>query len=121
MKTALTLVVLVLMSSVAHAVDVTRAVFSITSSAITSAPNLRVQPMTPKLVGRSSDGGEILQTFLRQAGTTQNLYLTKSQTVSLSGALCLYIEVDQDTKMYLNSETTYILLPSGTREVQCFK
>lgn len=99
---------------------VTQAVFGITSSATTSTPNLRVQPMGPKSMVRDDDRNT-MQTYVRQANTTQNLYLTKTKTVDLSSALCLYIEVDQDTKMYLNSETAYILLPSGTREVQCFK
>jgi len=118
---AFTMAVILTISVSAFAANfVTSAVFSITSSAVTSATNLRVQPMGPKLIARD-ENSQPIQSFVRQANQTQNLFLTKTKPVDLSNALCLYIEVDQDTKMYLNAETNYILLPSGTREVQCFK
>lgn len=119
-RVLLSLLFLSLAASASAANYVSQAVFSITSSAKTTNTNLRVQPMGPKTIGRD-ENSQMLQTFLRQAGTTQNLFLTKSTTVDLSTALCLYIEVDQQTKMYLNSETAYITLPAGAREVQCFK
>lgn len=120
MKTFFIAVIIMAATTVNAANFVTQAIFTQTSSAATATPNLRIQPMAPKSIARDNNA-QMLQTFVRQANLTQNLYLTKAKTVDLSMALCLYIEVDQDTKMYLNSESAYIILPSGTREVQCFK
>ena len=106
----------------AHAANyITSAVFSITSSAATSTPNLRVAPMGPKVAPRATDGNEIIQTYLWQANQTQNLYLTKNKTVDLSSALCFWVQVDQDTKVKANAETVYMILPSGYNDVICFK
>lgn len=117
-----TLIITAIMMSIAvsslAATSITQAVFSITSSAVTSAPNLRVVPMDMKL---AKDGNyQYMQTFTTSAGMTQNLFLTKDTTVPLSG-LCLFVQVDQDTKMKLNSETAYTLVYSGVDTIRCFK
>ena len=105
----------------AHAVNyITSAVFSVTSTATTSTANLRVAPMTPKTIGRDENASQ-LQTYMLQANQVQNLFLTKNQTVDLSSALCLWVQVDQDTKMKVNAETAYMILPSGHSGTICFK
>ena len=109
-------------ASVLHAASyVTQAVFSITSSTKTTTANLRVTPMGPKVAPRAPEGGEIIQTFLWQANRTQNLFLTKSTTVPLTDALCAWVQVDQDTKVAVNSESAYMILYSGMDRVVCFK
>lgn len=99
---------------------VTSAVFSIASSAATATPNLRVAPMTPKTAARD-DNSMVMQWFQWQANQTQNLYLTKDTTVDISSALCAWVQVDQATKVKVNAEAAYMILPSGYNDVVCFK
>jgi hypothetical protein len=121
-RTLLAVILFALASCEAYAANlVSQAVFTITSSAKTSTPNLRVVPMTPKTIGRASDGQEIIQSFLWQPNQTQNLYLTKSKTIDLSMALCAWIQVDQATTIKVNSESAYMTLPSGFNADICFK
>lgn len=120
------LLILSLAASASAANFVTQAVFSITSSAVTATSNLRVTPMTPKTIGRD-DNAFGLQWFQWQANQTRNLFLTggvtsgHSQTVSLADALCAWVQVDQATRVKVNSETPYMILPSGYNGTVCFK
>ena len=108
-------------ASASAATFVSQAVFSIASSAKTATPNLRVTPMTPKTIGRD-DNAFGLQWFQWQANQTQNYYMTKAtQTIDLSAALCAWVQVDQATKVTVNSETAFMVLPSGYNGTVCFK
>jgi len=119
MNKLITIIFVLALSATTHAaLSVTQAVFSITSSASTSTANLRVAPMDMKL---GKDGNlNLMQTYVLQAGVTQNMFLTKSQTVSLN-SLCVLIQVDQDTKMKINSETAFLTVYSGADTIRCFK
>jgi hypothetical protein len=88
-------------------------VFTRISSAVPSAANLRIGVMD-KNMARESKGSTLpIQTFIRDY--TQNYYLTKSTTVTLYDPLYMQIQVDQDTKIYRNSDlTNYILCASGS-------
>jgi hypothetical protein len=101
------------------ATSVTQAVFSIATTAVTATSNLRVAPMDMRLAKDSNNN--LMQTYVLTAGTTQNLFLTKSTTVSLAGALCLLIQADQDTLMKLNSESVFMKVYSGSDTIRCFK
>jgi len=122
MKKAMIAAILILASAAYAnaAVYVTQAVFSIASSAKTSTSNLRITPMTPKTVARD-DNNFGLQWFHWQANHTQNLFLTKDTTVPLADALCVWVQVDQATQVKVNSETPYMILPSGYNGTVCFK
>jgi hypothetical protein len=121
MKRILLALVILALAAPAGAVNfVTNITFSIASSASTANTNLRVSPMQQKTIYRD-DNATALQTYVHYANSVANYFLTKNQVVPVGNALCIWVEVDQDTKMYLNSETAYLLLPSGTREAKCFR
>ena len=88
-------------------------VFKQISSAVASAPNLRIGVMAQPLARDSSTySGASVQTFVRDK--TLNYYLTKSTTVPLDHALYLVIQVDQPTYIYRNGDlTNYLLCTSG--------
>lgn len=85
--------------------------FGITSTAATSTPNLRVAVMTGQL---AKDGNVPVQAFTVPASQA-NYYLTKSKVYTISNYTTgIWIQVDQDTKMYTGSDlTNYMLLKSG--------
>lgn len=96
----------------ADAADVTSLVFSQTSSAKTSTPNLRVTVM--KRVLRKDDNIIPIQGFALQENATFNYYLTKNQTFTVTADyIAVQLGVDQDTKLYVNSETAYKVIPAG--------
>jgi hypothetical protein len=111
MKTTVLAICMVFIASVAYAVDVSQIVFTITSTAVTSTPNLRITPMAPTMVKDTSKTP--LQTFVWRAGLTTNYYLTKSQTVTLGTAIGAWIQVDQETQIRINSESAYMKILSG--------
>lgn len=121
MKTLICIALLLISTSAFAANFITQAVFSISSSAVSGTPNLRVVPMTPKQLARTPDNTDVMQNFQWQANKTVNYYLTKSQTVDLSLALCLWVQVDQATFIKVNSESAYMILPSGYNNSLCFK
>jgi len=103
-----------------NAADVTSLVFSQTSSAKTSTPNLRVTVM--KRVLRKDDNIIPIQGFALQADTTYNYYLTKNQTFTVTADyIAVQLGVDQDTKLYINSETAYKVIPAGETRTYVLK
>jgi hypothetical protein len=93
--------------------DVTSLVFSITSSAATSTPNLRVTVM--KRVLRKDDNIVPIQGFALESGATYNYYLTKSTTFTVTADyIATQIGVDQATKMAVNTDTAYKVLPKDS-------
>jgi len=119
MKTLIT--ILCLMFTVpAFAVDVTQAVFSITSSAATSTANLRIVPMDSRFLSKDKDG-HVMQTMSWEAGKLQNLFLTKNTTVDMTNVLCVWVQTDQDTNIKLNTESVTLKIYSRVDQTICFK
>ena len=106
MKTVCVVVLCLMLSVSAMAQTVT---FSITSSARTSTPNLRITYMNgPLQVAPGSSGpGAAIQAFV--VDSIGNYYLTKTKTVNLSSPRAyayININTDQDTKMYVDADLT---------------
>ena len=104
---------------------VSQAVFNVASSA--TSKQLRITPMRGKVIAKDDDRNT-LQTFVWQANQTQNLTFVsagvagyQSITFPLSTVLCAWIQVDQDTRVAVNSESAYMLLPAGFSSDVCFK
>jgi hypothetical protein len=82
--------------------DYTTVTFTQTSSAKTSAFNLRIAKMTGTL---ARDRDIPIQAMALSSIT--GYYLTKSTTVTLDSTVKgLYIQADQDTKVYFGSDLT---------------
>ena len=97
----------------APAATITQVVFSITSSAQTATPNLRVAKQSKRLTREAVSAGNVIQG--PAPSSFEDYYLTKSQTVSLVDVVWFEVQVDQDTKMYLNSDLdNHILVYSAT-------
>lgn len=108
MKKLITLF-LILIATTAFA-DTTAFTFSITSSASTATPNIRIAKMKPPM----TNGNLPIQSFVWDE--TENYFLTKSTAVSYNGmnTKALLIQADQDTKFYRGTDlTNYILIYSG--------
>lgn len=108
MTTLITLL-FVLIASTTFA-DTTSFTFSITSSATTATPNLRIGKMKPPM----TNGNLPMQAYVWDE--TENYYVTKSTAVSYDGlnTKVLNIQTDQDTKVYKGTDlTNYILIYSG--------
>lgn len=102
-------------ASSALALEVTSLVFSITSTAATSTPNLRIMPMKQKMVNLS---GTPAQVFVLDDSAILNYYLTKNQSVTIDQAWgALLIQTEQDTLMKKNAATTSIEIHSGVDSV----
>lgn len=90
-----------------QALDPSTLVFSITSSAKTSTPNLRVVYHTRVLA--SAPSGDTAQVFA--PSRVVNYYLTKRTTVSLPVDTVAYqIQTDQDTKLFFGSDLSNYLI-----------
>jgi hypothetical protein len=116
MKTLITLSIL-LITSIAFATDTTL-VFTMTSSAATATPNLRISLMKRVMV----QAPIAVQSFVRDE--TVNYYLTKTKTVTYSGInyLGAVIEAPQDTKVYRNGDlTNYMLLQADGSILEMFR
>jgi len=113
MKSTILAVCLLLIASIAGATNVTQAVFSMTSSAATSTPNLRIVKMLTRQV-QISQNQQPIQSIVWRAGAVTDYFLTKSQTVDLTDVLSIWVQVDQNTNVKVNSETAYMVLTSGT-------
>lgn len=99
MKTIIT-ISLLLIASVAFAGN-TSYVFSITSSAKTSTPNLIVMKMNaPSGYSMARIPGEFT------IDAIENYYLTKSTTVTVTGAQAIKIQTAQDTDAKKGSDAT---------------
>lgn len=119
MKATILAICMVMFATVAGAVDVTQIVFTITSSAATGTPNLRITPMALPLL---KDYSKVpIQSVVWRAGKTVNYYLTKSQTVSIGTNMGLWIQADQDTSMAVNSETATMKIYSGLDQFLIFE
>lgn len=108
MKTLITL--LAVLATTAAFADTTALTFAITSSARTTAPNIRISIMKPPM----TNGNLPIQAHVWDS--TENYWLTKSTAVSYNGlnAKSLVIQADQDTKVYRGTDlTNYILIYSG--------
>lgn len=84
--------------------------FTQTSSARTTAPNLRIAIMKPVMAQMPT----AVQGFVWDS--TENYWLTKSTSVTYNSVNTKVIEVEtnQDTKVYLGSDlTNYVLIYSG--------
>lgn len=103
------------LASSAFAFDYTSITFGQTSSAKTSAPNVRVAVQYPHVA--KDQAGNVVQGFAPNA--IYNYYLTKSTTHTFSGNVTAYeVQADQDTKLYLGSDlTNYILLYANTPRI----
>ena len=73
----------------------TTLVFQCTSTAVPSTPNVRVCVMNAGMARDFKNSGIPIQTVICDSIT--GYYLTKSLTVSLTGAQYFYFQVDQDT------------------------
>jgi hypothetical protein len=111
MKTTILAISMVLVTSLAWAVDVSTVVFTITSSAKTSTANLRITPMSQTMAKDTSKTP--LQTFVWRAAMTANYFLTKTKSYTLGTAIGAWIQVDQATNISVNSESPYMTLPAG--------
>jgi hypothetical protein len=111
MKTAILAICMVMVATIAGAVDVSTIVFTITSSAKTSTANLRITPMAQTMAKDTSKTP--LQTFVWRAGLTANYFLTKTKTYTLGTAIGAWVQVDQTTNISVNSESSYMVLPAG--------
>ena len=112
MEKLLILILLVMIPATVTAQIIT---FTQTSSAKSSTPNLRIGLMRgplPVAPGTSAS----MQTATVDA--IQNYYLTKTKTLNVGSPTAygyMIIQVDQDTKMYIDSDATnYMTIPSGT-------
>lgn len=116
MKKIIVLAVILAFASPCFALDVSQIVFSITSSATTSTPNLRIAPMKQKLVNAS---GTSVQAFTLDGSPFQSYFLTKSTTVTpLNTWAAIMIQTDQDTSLCINSDSTNCLkIYSGVPQV----
>lgn len=102
------------------AAEVTQLVFGQASSAKTSTENVRVTVMTRLL--RKDDNIIPIQGFALQAGSTYNYFLTKSTTFPVTADfIAVQIEVDQDTTLKVNSETTSKKILAGERVTYVLK
>lgn len=104
-------------ATVSGAVEISQIVFTIPTSAATSAANLRITPM----IGKLANWNAPVQSFVLDGTPTVNYFLTKTKTYTITKEGAYWIQVDQDTKLYKNSETTYMLLPSGFSDVLVIK
>lgn len=124
MKTLLTALTLIVFALPAFAADVTSFTFSITSSATTATANLRIKTAQGKLA-RESGAGEKYQTFPWDAVAPLHYYLTKSLTKTVGtdfyGAGMIRIEADQDTKVYINGNSTYMTIYAGVPETMVLR
>ena len=120
MKRIILAVCFLLMASIAGATDVTQAVFAITSTAITSTANLRIIKMATRQI-QMSQNIQPIQSIVWRAGAITDYFLTKSQAVDLTDVLAIWVQVDQNTKITVNSETAYMIIPSGTDKIIVFK
>lgn len=93
------------------AFDASSITFSITSSAKTATPNLRIGIVKGAL---ARDGNETIQAM--PLPRPVNYYLTKTITHTFTtGTTGILIQVDQDTKLYVGDDlTNAILLPALT-------
>lgn len=111
MKTFILLVSL-LITVPAFALDVSSVTFKIASSAATSTFNLRIGKMTGGELAKEKSGNEKIQAIAISAFT--DYFLTKSQAIDTSSLSAILIQADQDTKMYIGSDlTNYIIVYGG--------
>jgi hypothetical protein len=108
-KVIVFVLVSLMLATVSYAREVSQLVFSQASSAVTSTPNLRIQ-VTPSTLAR--DKNEVpLQGSVLAPSMTYNYYLTKSIAFPITDSMvAVDVDVDQDTKMQINSETAYWLI-----------
>ena len=119
MKTTVLAICMVLMASFAGAVDVTQIIFDGYSVAVPSAANIRITPLSATMLKDTSK--TVIQTFVWRAGLTENFTATKTKTYTLGTAIGAWIQVDQATHLRLNSESAYMVLPSGFSDVILFE
>lgn len=114
MKRLFIILVILAFAAPVFAFDASSITFSITSSAKSSAPNLRIGVMKGTL---AKDGNVAMQGM--KLPRPVNYYLTKSTTHTFtSGTKAIEIQVDQDTKMYTGTDlTNYMLIYSGAPRV----
>lgn len=87
--------------------------FSITSTARGTTPNLRISVMKPVM----AQAPIAMQGFVWDS--QEDYYLTKTTAITYNSinAKVLYVDADQDTKVYLGSDlTNYMLIYSGIKE-----
>jgi len=119
MKGLILAICMALMASAAGAVEVTQIVFTIASSAVPSAANIRITPVSATLLKDTSK--TVIQAFVWRAGLTENFSVTKSKTYTLGTAIGAWIQVDQATNIKVNSESAYMTLPNGFNDVIFFE
>ena len=87
--------------------EVTQIVFEQLSSAVTSAPNLRIQ-VTPATVTRDRNSVPVVGSTIAP-GMTYNYYLTKSVTFPVTDSMiAIEVQSDSDITMKVNSESAYM-------------
>lgn len=114
-KLLTTLFLLITTTAIAATQTIT---FSITSSAKTSTPNLRIAVMKPVLV----QAPVAVQSFV--VDSIENYYLTKSTTLTYNtlNARIFEIDADQDTKYFIGSDlTNYMVLYSQIPKIITFR
>lgn len=118
MKKIMITLLLVMFVTPVFAFDVSSITFSITSSAKTSAPNLRIGINKGAM---ATDGSTPMQSMT--VPRSVNYFLTKTTAHTFAaGTSAIEIQVDQDTKMYTGSDlTNYILIYSGVPKIYTVK
>jgi len=110
MKTLILAILLIASNALAASTTIT---FSITSSAVASAPNLRIATMNAKNAMASVP----LQARVWDATENYTFTKTKAVTFDTNDKKVLYVQTDQNTKAYLGTDlTNYILIYSGVPE-----
>jgi len=96
----------------------TTVTFSITSSAVTSAPNLRIAKMKPAMaLAPIAMQGVVID-------SVENYYLTKSTVVTFNtlNTKLLRVQTDQDTKIYFGTDlTNYLVHYNGVPDTYIFR
>lgn len=117
MKTAVLTICMVLFAASALATDISQIVFDGFST--TTSDNIRITPMDETMLKDTSKTP--MQSFVWRSGKTENFTVTKSKTYALAASVIgAWIQVDQATHLRVNSESAYMLLPSGFNDVILF-
>jgi hypothetical protein len=112
MRIVLFIIGLLFISVSAFAVSPTSAVFSITSTNITSTANVRVTKMVGRTLSHDTKT-DAIQSFVWRKSMTSNYFLTKETVYDLTGVFAIWVQVDQATHIKLDSETDYMILPNN--------
>lgn len=93
--------------------NITSVTFAIVSTGVPSAANLRISAMS----GRLSNTSNTQAVMAHAPNAVLNYSMTKARrNIKVGGVSSINIDVDQDTKVYLNGLSNYILVRSGTNE-----